>query len=47
MLGEMDEGAKVETNNKPKQPKVEKTVPRMKEEEDMDVKNGKASKKKG
>lgn len=47
LLGEMDEGAKVETNNKSKQPKVEKVVPRMKEEDDMDVKNGKASKKKG
>ncbi|XP_065884842.1 la-related protein 1B-like isoform X2 [Dysidea avara] len=47
LLGEMDEGAKVEPNNKTKQPKVEKAVPRMKEEDDMDVKNGKASKKKG
>ena len=47
LLGEMDEGPKVDVNNKTKPPKTEKAVVKMKEEEDVEGKNGKANKKKG
>ena len=47
LLGEMDEGSKVDVNNKIKPPKTEKAVVKMKEEEDVEGKNGKANKKKG
>ena len=47
LLGEMDDGAKVDINNKTKPPKAEKTVVKVKEEEEMEGKNGKANKKKG
>ena len=47
LLGEMDEGSKVDVNNKTKPPKTEKAVVKMKEEEDVEGKNGKANKKKG
>lgn len=47
LLGEMDDGAKVDVNNKTKPPKAEKVVVKMKEEEDVEGKNGKANKKKG
>jgi len=47
LLGEMDDGSKVDVNNKTKPPKVEKAAVKMKEEEDTEAKNGKANKKKG
>lgn len=47
LLGEMDEGSKVDVNNKAKPPKTEKTAVKVKEEEDVEGKNGKANKRKG
>ena len=47
LLGEMEEGAKVDVNSKTKPPKAEKVVVKVKEEEDVEGRNGKANKKKG
>ena len=46
LLGEMDDGSKADVNNKTK-PKAEKTVAKVKEEEEVEGKNGKSNKKKG
>lgn len=43
----MDDGAKVDITNKTKPHKAEKTVVKVKEEEEVEGKNGKANKKKG